>query len=58
MSPAGDLASKRSGAIMGLLKRLNRKHNQTIIMVTRNAGACQQAHPIIRMRDGHIESDT
>jgi ABC-type lipoprotein export system ATPase subunit len=43
---------------MGLLKRLNQEHNQAIIMVTSDAGIGQHAHGIIRMRDGHIESDS
>ncbi|MEE8519624.1 MAG: ABC transporter ATP-binding protein [Dehalococcoidia bacterium] len=55
--PTGNLDSERSGEIMDLLKRLNQEHNQAIIMVTHDAAIGQQAHRIIRMRDGQIESD-
>ena len=53
----GNLDSERSDEIMDLLTRLNGEHNQAIIMLTHDAGIGQQAHRIIRMRDGQIESD-
>ncbi|MDP6454827.1 MAG: ABC transporter ATP-binding protein [SAR202 cluster bacterium] len=55
--PTGNLDSERSGEIMDLLTQLNQEHNQAIIMVTHDAGIGQQAHRIIRMRDGQIESE-
>ena len=55
--PTGNLDSERSGEIMDLLTRLNKEHDQAIIMVTHDAGIGQQAHRIIKMRDGQIESD-
>ena len=55
--PTGNLDSERSGEIMDLLTLLNKEHEQTIIMVTHDAGIGQQAHRIIKMRDGQIESD-
>ena len=55
--PTGNLDSERSGEIMDLLTRLNKENNQAIVMVTHDAGIGQQAHRIIRMRDGQIESD-
>ena len=55
--PTGNLDSERSGEIMDLLTRLNKEHNQAIVMVTHDAGIGQQAHRIVRMRDGQIESD-
>ncbi len=55
--PTGNLDSERSGEIMDLLTRLNKEHSQAIIMVTHDAGIGQQAHRIIKMRDGQIESD-
>lgn len=55
--PTGNLDSERSGEIMNLLTRLNEEHNQAIIMVTHDIGIGQQAHRIIKMRDGLIESD-
>ena len=55
--PTGNLDSERSGEIMDLLTRLNKEHDQAIIMVTHDAGIGEQAHRIIKMRDGQIESD-
>ncbi len=55
--PTGNLDSERSGEIMDLLTRLNKEHNQAIIMVTHDAVIGQQAHRVVRMRDGQIESD-
>jgi ABC-type lipoprotein export system ATPase subunit len=42
---------------MELLTRLSKEHDQAIIMVTHAAAVGRQAHRIIRMRDGQIESD-
>ena len=55
--PTGNLDSERSDEIMDLLTQLNKEHNQAIVMVTHDAGIGRQAHRIIRMRDGRIESD-
>lgn len=55
--PTGNLDSERSMEIMGLLTRLNSEHDQTMIMVTHDLGIGQQAHRIVRMRDGQIETD-
>lgn len=55
--PTGNLDSERSDEIMDLLTRLNSENDQAIVMVTYDSGIGQQAHRIIRMRDGRIESD-
>ncbi len=55
--PTGNLDSERSGEIMDLLTRLNQEHKQAIIMVTHDDGIGRQAHRIVKMRDGQIESD-
>jgi putative ABC transport system ATP-binding protein len=55
--PTGSLDRERSGEIMDLLMQLNTEHNQAIIMVTHDIALGQQAHRIVRMRDGQIESD-
>jgi putative ABC transport system ATP-binding protein len=54
--PTGNLDSERSREVMDLLKQLNKEHNQAMIMVTHDAGIGDQAHRIVRMRDGLIES--
>mgnify|MGYP000604379342 CR=1 FL=1 len=55
--PTGNLDSERSGEIMNLLIQLNKAHDQAIIMVTHDDVIGRQAHRIVRMRDGQIESD-
>ena len=55
--PTGNLDSERSSEIMDLLIQLNEEHDQAIIMVTHDDTIGRQAHRIIRMRDGQIESD-
>lgn len=54
--PTGNLDSERSAEIMQLLTQLNREQQQTMIMVTHDIGVGQQAHRIVNMRDGQIET--
>jgi putative ABC transport system ATP-binding protein len=54
--PTGNLDSKTSVEIMGLLEDIHRKGN-TIIVVTHEEEIAKHAHRIIRLRDGLIESD-
>jgi putative ABC transport system ATP-binding protein len=54
--PTGNLDSKTSDEIMVLLTELNRG-GKTIIMVTHENDIASWARRVIRMRDGHIESD-
>lgn len=54
--PTGNLDSKTSDEIMGLLTELNRG-GKTIIMVTHENDIAAWARRVVRMRDGHIESD-
>jgi putative ABC transport system ATP-binding protein len=54
--PTGNLDSKTSIEIMGLLEEIHAKGN-TIILVTHEEDIAKHAHRIIRMRDGLIESD-
>jgi len=55
--PTGNLDSKTSDEIMGLLTKLNQQAGKTIIMVTHENDIAAWARRVIRMRDGHIESD-
>lgn len=52
----GNLDSKTSIEIMGLLEKIHKAGN-TIIVVTHEEGIAQHAHRIIRLIDGEIESD-
>ena len=54
--PTGNLDSRTSDEIMQMLARLN-DGGVTIIMVTHETDIAAWAKRIIRMRDGHIESD-
>lgn len=54
--PTGNLDTKTSIEIMGLLEEIHSKRN-TIILVTHEEDIAQHAHRIVRMRDGLIEKD-
>ena len=54
--PTGNLDTKTSVEIMGLLEDIHSKGN-TIILVTHEEDIAQHAHRIVRMRDGLIEKD-
>ncbi len=54
--PTGNLDSKTSVEIMGLLEDIHAKGN-TIIVVTHEEEIAKHAHRIIRLKDGLIESD-
>jgi putative ABC transport system ATP-binding protein len=54
--PTGNLDSTTSDEIMQLLKELNNA-GKTIIMVTHENDIAAWARRVVRMRDGHIESD-
>jgi putative ABC transport system ATP-binding protein len=55
--PTGNLDSKTGDEIMGILDELH-KSGQTIILVTHEDYIAEHAHRVVRLRDGHIESDT
>ena len=54
--PTGNLDSKTSIEIMGLLEEIHGKGN-TIIIVTHEEDIAKHAHRIIRLIDGQISSD-
>jgi putative ABC transport system ATP-binding protein len=54
--PTGNLDTATSDEIMALLTRLNGT-GKTIIMVTHENDIARWARRVVRMRDGHIESD-
>ena len=55
--PTGNLDSKSSSEIIQLLKRANKKYNQTIIMITHNMEIAKEADRIIRIEDGRIVNE-
>ena len=52
--PTGNLDSKTSQDVLGLLKTTGAKFNQTMIMITHNEEIAQMADRIIRIEDGHV----
>jgi putative ABC transport system ATP-binding protein len=52
--PTGNLDSRTSQDVMGLLKITSERFSQTIVMITHNEELAQMADRIIRIEDGHI----
>lgn len=52
--PTGNLDSKTSQEVMGLLKMTGRQFRQTIVMITHNNEIAQLADRIVRIEDGRI----
>lgn len=55
--PTGNLDSKNSEEIVGLLKGVNKQYNQTLIMITHDERIALQADRIISIQDGKIAKD-
>ncbi|WP_195539219.1 ABC transporter ATP-binding protein [Eubacterium maltosivorans] len=55
--PTGNLDQENSREIMALLKRFNRKLEQTILVITHDELVAKAADRIIRIEDGRIVSD-
>ena len=52
--PTGNLDSKTSQEVLGLLKMTSQQFHQTIVMITHNNEIAQLADRIIRIEDGRI----
>lgn len=52
--PTGNLDSKTSQDVLGLLKITSERFSQTIVMITHNEEIAQMADRIIRIEDGRI----
>ncbi|WP_295766353.1 ABC transporter ATP-binding protein, partial [uncultured Oscillibacter sp.] len=50
--PTGNLDSRTSADVLGLLKRTSRSFHQTIVMITHNNEIAQLADRIVRIEDG------
>ena len=55
--PTGNLDSKSSQEIIGLLKHSNKKYGQTLVVITHDENIALQADRIIRIEDGQVVSD-
>lgn len=52
--PTGNLDSKTSQDVLGLMKVIGQKFGQTMVMITHNEEIAQMADRIVRIEDGHI----
>ena len=52
--PTGNLDSKTSADVLGLLTNTSQKFHQTLVMITHNSEIAQLADRIIRIEDGKI----
>jgi putative ABC transport system ATP-binding protein len=52
--PTGNLDSENSASVLDVMRDLNRRLGQTILMITHNPEAAAFAHRTVRMRDGRI----
>ncbi len=52
--PTGNLDTENSKIVLGLLRDLNQRLGQTILMITHNPEAAAYGHRVVHMRDGRI----
>jgi putative ABC transport system ATP-binding protein len=52
--PTGNLDSKNSEAVLGLLRDLNERLGQTVLMITHDAHVATYGHRIVHMLDGRL----
>lgn len=52
--PTGNLDSKTSAEVLGLIKRTSAEFHQTVVMITHNNDIARLADRIIRIEDGKI----
>ena len=56
--PTGNLDTENSKAVLEILRDLNQRLGQTILMITHNPEAADYGHSIVHMRDGQIVERT
>ena len=52
--PTGNLDTENSNIVLGVLRDLNERLGQTILMITHNPEAAAYGHRVVQMRDGRI----
>jgi len=53
--PTGNLDSKNGGEIIDLLVSLNKRNNQTLVIVTHDESIAKASHRTIHLHDGHLK---
>jgi putative ABC transport system ATP-binding protein len=56
--PTGNLDSKNSEAVLGVLRDLNERLGQTVLMITHDLNVAAYGHRIVHMLDGEIVETT
>lgn len=54
--PTGNLDTENSNAVLDILRDLNKRTGQTILMITHNPEAAAFADRIVAMRDGRVQT--
>jgi putative ABC transport system ATP-binding protein len=55
--PTGNLDSRTSEEVMGILMRMNEERGITVVLVTHEADIAQYARRVVVFRDGLLEAD-
>lgn len=55
--PTGNLDSKSGQQVIEIIQKLNQEKGHTIILITHETYTAEYAERIIRLKDGHLESD-
>lgn len=55
--PTGNLDTQTSAEVMNLIKKITKRYDQTLIMITHNNDIAKLADRVVRIEDGHIVNE-